>query len=63
MRRYRITPDARGYQLDEWTESFRDIPAGWSPIMNYKTWAEADEAVKRLRSKEVWYYDDAGESV
>jgi hypothetical protein len=61
-RKFRISPDARGYQLDIWFTPVAGEPY-WSGIMNYKTKEETEAAVKRLSSKEEWFFDENGEAV
>jgi hypothetical protein len=57
--KYRITPGLKGYWVWEaWPDG------KWDQLgIPFDTWEKAEEAIRRVASKEVRHYSESGEAV
>jgi hypothetical protein len=62
QQKYMIRPDARGWGLWSYEGPATD-EYPWVSFGSFKTKEEAEDALKRVVSKEEFYYDENGEAV
>lgn len=59
MSKYKITPGLKGYRVWEIRES-----GGWDQLtIDFPTWEDAEEGMRRIASTEARHYDEGGKPI